>query len=114
MINIKDIISSKNLFLIAGPCVIESKESCFEIAEKIKEITSRIGIKFIFKASYQKANRSKLNSFSGPGLEDGLSILKEIRDYFNIPITTDVHSTNDIEKVKEIFSNDEYPKEGII
>ena len=103
MINIKDIISSKNLFLIAGPCVMESKESCFEMAEKIKEITTRIGMNFIFKASYQKANRSKLNSFSGPGLEDGLSILKEIRDCLNIPITTDVHSTDDIEKVKKII-----------
>ena len=79
-------------FLIAGPCVIENEKSTLEIAEKIKHITTDLNIPFVFKASYKKANRTKLNSFTGIGDKKGLKILKKISEKFQIPVTTDVHS----------------------
>jgi len=85
-------IDSGNFFLMAGPCVIENEALPFEIAEKILEITSKLQIPFIFKASYRKANRSKLSSFTGIGNEKGLTILKQVGDKFNIPVVTDIHT----------------------
>lgn len=84
-----------NFFLIAGPCVIENDLMAFEIAEKIFEITNKLEIPFIFKASYKKANRSKLDSFTGIGDEKALNILREIGNKYEIPTITDVHSEND-------------------
>ena len=86
---------SGNFFLIAGPCVIEDEIMAFDIAEKIFEITDKLEIPFIFKASYKKANRSKLDSFTGIGDEKALNIIKEIGGKFNIPTITDIHSEND-------------------
>jgi len=83
---------SAGFFLIAGPCVIEDESMPFEIAAAIKEITGKLNIPFIFKASYRKANRSRLDSFTGIGDERGLKILKEIKDTLQIPVLTDVHS----------------------
>ena len=83
---------SGNFFLIAGPCIIENEENPYEIAEEIIRITDKLQIPFIFKASYRKANRSKLDSFTGIGDEKGLEILKSIRDQYNIPVLTDVHT----------------------
>ena len=103
MISIKQILDSNNLFLIAGPCVIENEKITFEIAQKIKHIANKLDIPFIFKASYSKANRSKLDSFTGPGIEQGLNILKGIKDKLDLPITTDVHSADDIQKVKHVI-----------
>lgn len=103
MISLKQILNSNNLFLIAGPCVIEDEQITFEIAQKIKYIANKLDLPFIFKASYSKANRSKLDSFTGPGIEKGLNILKNIKDKLDLPITTDVHSADDIEKVKNII-----------
>lgn len=86
---------SKNFFLIAGPCVIETEKLTFEIAERGLKITEKLKIPFIFKASYRKANRSKLDSFSGIGDQKALEILKKVRDTFNIPVLTDIHESQE-------------------
>lgn len=84
-----------NFFLIAGPCIIENAKNPFEIAEKIIEVTNRLGIPFIFKASYRKANRSKLSSFTGIGDQEGLEILKAIREEYDVPVITDIHTAEE-------------------
>ena len=80
-----------SLALIAGPCVIESEQMVMEIAARLKEICGRLGISLIFKASFDKANRSSLNSFRGPGLEDGLRILAKVKEKYGLPVISDVH-----------------------
>ncbi len=92
--NLKKIrqLDSGNFFLIAGPCVIESEENAFYIAEKVTGITEKLKIPYIFKASYKKANRTRLDSFSGIGDEKALKILKKIGNTFDIPVLTDIHS----------------------
>jgi 2-dehydro-3-deoxyphosphooctonate aldolase (KDO 8-P synthase) len=87
--------SSGNFFLMAGPCVVEGEEMTFEIAKRLKEITSRLQIPFIFKASYRKANRSRQDSFTGIGDVDALNILKKVRDEVKVPIVTDIHESAD-------------------
>ena len=77
--------------LIAGPCVIESEEMVLSIAAQMKAITDRLGIPYTFKASFDKANRTSLNSFRGPGLEEGLRILRNVKDTYGLPICTDIH-----------------------
>jgi 2-dehydro-3-deoxyphosphooctonate aldolase (KDO 8-P synthase) len=84
--------SGDNFFLIAGPCVIESEELVFHVAEKIIDITNRLSIPYIFKASYRKANRSKADSFKGIGDEKGLSILQKLNEEFKVPVLTDIHT----------------------
>ena len=86
-----------NFFLLAGPCVIEGKEITEEIAGKLVEITNKLKIPFIFKASYRKANRSRLDSFTGIGDVEGLEILKGIKEKYNIPVVTDIHSAKEAE-----------------
>ncbi|MGE0562506.1 MAG: 3-deoxy-8-phosphooctulonate synthase [Flavobacteriales bacterium] len=86
---------SGNFFLIAGPCVVESEENVFEIACTIKTITDRLQIPYIFKASYRKANRSRLDSFTGIGDEKALEIIKSVKDKLNIPVLTDVHTAEE-------------------
>lgn len=88
-------VHSGNFFLIAGPCVIESRELCFEVAERITAITNKLKIPYVFKSSYKKANRSKLDSFTGIGDKAALDILKEIRKQFNVPVLTDIHSAEE-------------------
>jgi 2-dehydro-3-deoxyphosphooctonate aldolase (KDO 8-P synthase) len=95
-------IGSGNLFLIAGPCVIESEKHALFMAEVIKGITRALNVPFIFKASYDKANRTSLRSFRGPGLVEGLRILKKIKDEVHVPVLTDVHQTADVAKVAEV------------
>jgi 2-dehydro-3-deoxyphosphooctonate aldolase (KDO 8-P synthase) len=80
------------MVLIAGPCVIESEELCFHVASSLKKTCSRLGISFVFKASYDKANRTSAKSFRGPGMDAGLQILAKVRKKFQVPILTDVHS----------------------
>jgi 2-dehydro-3-deoxyphosphooctonate aldolase (KDO 8-P synthase) len=87
--------TDKNFFLIAGPCVVESKDICFQIAENIVSISNKYKIPYIFKASYKKANRSKLDSFTGIGDKEALAILKKIKEKFNIPVLTDIHSVDE-------------------
>ena len=92
--NIK-FLDSNNFFLIAGPCAIESEEMALQIAERTIEITDKLNIPYIFKGSFKKANRSRIDSFTGIGDEKALSILKKIGDHFNVPVITDIHDVND-------------------
>ena len=84
------------LFLIAGPCVIESPTHPAKVAARLKEVTDQLGIPLIFKASYDKANRSSIGSFRGPGMERGLEILARVRERFGVPIITDVHEVEQV------------------
>jgi 2-dehydro-3-deoxyphosphooctonate aldolase (KDO 8-P synthase) len=93
---------ARPLFLIAGPCVIESAALTLEIAGRLKEITSRLGVPFIFKASFDKANRSSGASFRGPGLEDGLDVLASVRREIGVPVLTDVHEDTPLAEVAEV------------
>src|SRR5438477_106423 len=95
-------IGSGTLFLIAGPCVIESEKHALFMAEVIKGVTRSLNFPFIFKASYDKANRTSIRSFRGPGLADGLRILKKVKDEVHVPILTDVHEKEDVAKVAEV------------
>ncbi|MGB8579709.1 MAG: 3-deoxy-8-phosphooctulonate synthase [Candidatus Sulfotelmatobacter sp.] len=95
-------IGSNNLFLIAGPCVIESEEHAIRMAEIIKGVTRALGFPFIFKASYDKANRTSIRSFRGPGVKEGLRILKKIKSELQLPVLTDVHEVSDVAKVAEV------------
>jgi 2-dehydro-3-deoxyphosphooctonate aldolase (KDO 8-P synthase) len=94
-------IGSGNLFLIAGPCVIESEEHAIRMAEIIKGVTKALGVPYIFKASYDKANRTSIRSFRGPGVKEGLRILKKIKEELNVPVLTDVHEVSDVARVAE-------------
>ena len=91
------------LALFAGPCVIENYEHAWEIASFLKALTHKLDIPFVFKASYDKANRTSINSFRGPGLVEGLKILEDIKADLNIPILSDVHSTTEIEPAANIL-----------
>lgn len=86
-----------NFFLMAGPCVIENEDMALQIAEKITDITSRLNISYIFKGSYRKANRSRLDSFTGIGDEKALRILRKVSETFQIPTVTDIHETHEAE-----------------
>ena len=88
--------------LIAGPCVIESPELVFEIAEKVKAITDRLGIDYIFKASFDKANRSSGGSFRGPGVAAGLDVLAEVKRRFGLRVLTDIHESVQAAIVAEV------------
>lgn len=90
------------LFLIAGPCVIESEELALETAGRLREITQRLGIPFIYKSSFDKANRSSVRSFRGPGLEEGLRILQKVKDTVGVPVLTDVHEDTPLEEVAAV------------
>ncbi len=94
-------IGSGNLFLIAGPCVIESEEHAIRMAEIIKGVTRALGLPFIFKASYDKANRTSIRSFRGPGVKEGLRILRKIKDEVGVLVLTDVHEVADVGRVAE-------------
>jgi 2-dehydro-3-deoxyphosphooctonate aldolase (KDO 8-P synthase) len=91
-----DVGLDQPFFLIAGPCVIESREMALDTAAALKEITSALGIPFIYKSSFDKANRSSGKSFRGPGRDNGLAILKEVREKLGVPVLTDVHGEEDI------------------
>ena len=88
--------------LIAGPCVIESEENVMLVAKKIKEITDKLDIPFVFKSSFDKANRTSINSFRGPGLEEGLRILNKVKTELNLNVTTDIHEPYQAEEVAKV------------
>jgi 2-dehydro-3-deoxyphosphooctonate aldolase (KDO 8-P synthase) len=90
------------LFLIAGPCVIESQQLALEVAGRLKEITSRLQMPFVFKASYDKANRSSGRSFRGLGIEQGLRILAEVQRQLDVPVLTDVHTVEEVDPVAAV------------
>lgn len=89
-------------FLIAGNCVIESEELTMETAGILCEITQKLGINFIYKSSFTKANRTSINSFRGPGLEEGLRILSKVKSTFNVPILTDIHEDTPLDEVSSV------------
>jgi len=91
-----EVTETSPFFLIAGPCVIESEQLCLDIAGRMKELTAQLGIPYIFKASFDKANRSSGKSFRGPGREGGLAILSRVREQIGVPVLTDVHDIDDI------------------
>lgn len=91
------------LVFIAGPCVIESEDHTLRIAERLKEITSRLGVPLIFKASYDKANRSSLASFRGPGLKEGLRILDKVRREFGVTVLSDVHEVCHVDQAAAVL-----------
>lgn len=97
-VNVKGVkFGGKNpLALIAGPCVIESREGCMAIADKMVKLAKKQNIPYVFKASYDKANRTSINSYRGPGISKGLEILAEIKEKYNVPVLTDVHSVEEI------------------
>jgi len=90
------------LAVIAGPCVIESKDSALKHGAALKSAADRVGVPYIFKSSYDKANRSSLHSFRGPGLENGLEILAAVKEKISVPILTDVHEIEQVGRVKEV------------
>lgn len=94
---IKDLTSIDNFFLLAGPCVIEGEEMAMRIAEHVVKVTGRLGIPYVFKGSYRKANRSRLDSFTGIGDEKALKILAKVRDTFGVPVVTDIHTADEAE-----------------
>ena len=94
-----DIGLDRPFFLIAGPCVVESEQLQMDTAGQLKEITAKLGIPFIFKSSYDKANRSSGSSFRGPGMDAGLAILAKVKKELNLPILTDVHTVEEIPTV---------------
>jgi 2-dehydro-3-deoxyphosphooctonate aldolase (KDO 8-P synthase) len=96
------VIGGGNLFLIAGPCVIESEDHAIRMAEIIKGVTRSLSFPFIFKASYDKANRTSIKSFRGPGLKEGLRILQKVKREVKVSVLTDVHETADVPQVAEV------------
>jgi 2-dehydro-3-deoxyphosphooctonate aldolase (KDO 8-P synthase) len=90
------------LVIIAGPCVIESREHTLKIAQRLTEITSRVGLPFIFKASFDKANRTSVKSYRGPGLEHGLQMLRFVREECGVPILTDIHQPDQAQEVAQV------------
>ncbi len=90
------------LFLIAGPCVIESEDLIMDTAGQLKEMTSKLGISFVFKSSFDKANRSSSQSYRGPGIEEGLRILEKVRKVYSVPVLTDVHEDTPLAEVAAV------------
>ncbi len=90
------------MFLIAGPCVIESEDLIMDVAGQMKEITDRLGMEYIFKSSFDKANRSSTSSYRGPGIEKGLQILEKVRETYGLRVLTDVHEDTPIEEVASV------------
>lgn len=95
-------MGKESFSLIAGPCVIESEEMILDIAGKMKDITERLGIDYYFKASFDKANRTSLSSFRGPGIEEGLRVLQRVKDTYGLRIATDIHEPWQAQKVAEV------------
>ena len=90
-----------NFFLLAGPCAIEGEEMALRIAEKVVHITDKLGIPYVFKGSFKKANRSRIDSFTGIGDEKALKILRKVSETFNVPTVTDIHEISDAQKAAE-------------
>jgi 2-dehydro-3-deoxyphosphooctonate aldolase (KDO 8-P synthase) len=98
----REIGNSAPLFLIAGPCVIESRDLVHQVAGHMVEVCRRLGLTYVFKASFDKANRSSARSFRGPRLEQGMAVLEEVRRQFNVPVLTDVHEDTPLTEVASV------------
>ena len=104
IVNIKNVAcGSKELFLIAGPCVIEAEAIMMKTAEVLKEVTTRLNIPLIYKSSFQKDNRSSLQFYTGPGIDEGMAILRKIKEQFDVPVISDVHYPSQVEQVKDVL-----------
>ncbi|MGE5339861.1 MAG: 3-deoxy-8-phosphooctulonate synthase [Candidatus Omnitrophota bacterium] len=97
-------IGKDSLFFILGPCVIEGEQFTLELAAQLKEITQEAGVPFIFKASFDKANRTSLQSFRGPGLKEGLRILRRVKEELHLPVLSDIHEADQAEPAAEVLS----------
>jgi len=97
-----DVGLDRPFFLIAGPCVIESREMAIETAGRLKEITDRVGVNFVYKSSFDKANRSSISSYRGPGVAEGLQILGEVKSQIGVPVLTDVHEDTPLDEVAAV------------
>lgn len=95
-------IAGGDFFLIAGPCAIESEAVCLEVADRVSELANRFDVPYVFKSSFKKANRLSGQSYSGPGLTAGLTVLRKVREQFNVPILTDIHETTEVEPVATV------------
>lgn len=95
--SVADLCRGENFFLLAGPCVIEGEDMALRIAERVVKITDRLKIPYVFKGSYRKANRSRLDSFTGIGDEKALKVLAKVRDTFGVPVVTDIHAAEEAE-----------------
>lgn len=102
ILNLMNFKINDNFLLMSGPCVIESEKNVMEIAERLVKLTTKLNIPYVFKASYVKANRSSIDSFTGPGAEEGLRILQKVKETFSIPIVTDVHTAAEVEEAAEV------------
>src|SRR5262245_18677752 len=98
----KSLGSPKRLVVISGPCVIEDEDLCIQIARKLKSVCDQIDATYIFKASYDKANRTSMGSFRGPGLEEGLAVLEKVRAIADVPVLTDVHNEEQAQRAGEV------------
>jgi len=95
-------IGDGSLAVIAGPCAIESEDLCLTVADQLVDICADLGMPFIFKASFDKANRTAIDSFRGHGLDSGLSVLRKVKEYFGVPVLTDIHETRQVTAVAEV------------
>ncbi|MGQ9811054.1 MAG: 3-deoxy-8-phosphooctulonate synthase [bacterium] len=102
-------IGGHSLIIIGGPCVIESLEICLQVAEAMKDLATRYGFGYIFKSSFEKDNRSSAESYSGPGIEEGLKILAEVRKRLGVPLLSDVHCTEQVGKASEVLDMIQIP-----
>ena len=104
-VKLKNIIwgNGETLPFIAGPCVIENKDLVFKTCEKLKSVCEKLKVPFIFKSSYDKANRTSVDSFRGQGIEEGLEILSQVKKEFNVPVLSDVHEISEINLVKDVL-----------
>ncbi|MDR0834184.1 MAG: 3-deoxy-8-phosphooctulonate synthase [Candidatus Symbiothrix sp.] len=101
MLTIQELQKKDKFFLLAGPCAIENEKMVLEIAEKLVRLTQKLGIPYVFKGSYKKANRSRVDSFTGIGTDQALKILGKVRDTFGVPTVTDIHETTDAARAAE-------------
>ena len=95
------VIGKDKLFLMAGPCAVESLDICLEIGEQLKEICGKLDIQYVFKASFDKANRTSGSSFRGHGMHDGLDVLAKVGEALSVPVITDVHESGQVESVAQ-------------
>ena len=103
-IKVKNItLGDGSLFVIAGPCVIENERETLKAAQRLKEIAQEVDLPLVIKASYDKANRSSVNSYRGPGIREGLEILKKVADQFDLPVISDVHSVDEVSLASQVL-----------
>ena len=100
--NVVTVGSGKPLTLIAGPCVIENRDLVFEVAEAVNAVCKKLGVQYIFKASFDKANRTSASTFRGPGVTAGLAVLQEVKDKLGLPVLTDIHESSHVAEVAEV------------